>query len=558
MALADIVRLPRNLQRLGEIVVVLARHGFGRLIDVLNLREYVPFAKRLLARRAPATDKALTTEQRLVNVFEDLGTTFIKLGQVLSARPDLVGSSFAEAFTQLRDRVQPFDAAVARRIIEAELQVSISDVFAVFEDEPVGCGSIAQVHRATLKDGADVVVKVRRPGIESAIHADLGILRALADNLGDARFPELRPSAVVDEFERVIRDELDFTVEASNTARFHKLLQDVDGVRGPAVFWELTSSSVLTVERIEGIPISDIDELDRRGHDRKRLAEVLGECFMTQYFRVGTFHADPHAGNMLVMSDGTIGLIDFGMVGHLGSEVKARLSTMLIAAVWEDIDFIGENVADIGMAGEEFDPRQFKRDFTDLFHKYKGMPLGRIDTARFFRDLTNAARRNGLSLPRDLVLLGKSIVSVSGVARVIDPSYDAVRMAAPKTSELLKEKLSPRAWTKHAGLNLLSIAQAVKSIPRDLHSIFRKAESGQLQISFRHRGLDHAVSELDRASNRLAISIYVAALLVASSLMIKTGLLEVRGVSVPGILGYFLAGVLSLWLAWGILRSGRL
>ena len=558
MALADIVRLPRNLQRLGEIVVVLARHGFGRLIDILNLQEYIPFAKRLLARRVSATDKALTTEQRLVNVFQELGTTFIKLGQVLSARPDLVGSSFADAFRQLRDRVQPFDPIVARRIIEAELQVFISDVFASFEDEPVGCGSIAQVHRATLKDGTDVVVKVRRPGIESAIYADLAILKGFADKLGDAHFPELRPSTVVAEFERVIRDELDFTVEASNTARFQKILQGIDGVRGPAVFWELTSSSVLTLERIEGVPISDIEEIDRRGHDRKRLAKVLGECFMTQYFRVGTFHADPHAGNMLVMNDGTIGLIDFGMAGHLSSEIKARLSTMLIAAVWEDIDFIAENVADIGVAGEDFDQRQFKRDFTDLFHKYKGMPLGRIDTARLFRDLTNAARHNDLSLPRDLVLLGKSIVCVSGVARVIDPSYDAIRMAAPKTSELLKEKLSPKTWTKHAGLNLLSIAQAVKSIPRDLHSIFRKAESGQLQISFRHRGLDHAVSELDRASNRLAISIYVAALLVASSLMIKAGLLEFRGVSVPGILGYVLAGMLSIWLAWGILRSGRL
>lgn len=557
MALADIVRLRSNIKRLGEILLVFVRYGFGPRIAQLNLREHIPFGRRLFARRAPAVDKDLPTEKRLVNAFQALGTTFVKLGQILSSRPDIVGESFADEFKQLRDQVQPFDAALARQIIEEELGATADEIFRSFEDEPSGCGSIAQVHRATLKDGTDVMVKIRRPGIESAIVADMAILRAIAP-IAETRFPEIRPTQIVEEFDRSIRDELDFTVEASNTARFHEMLQDVDGARAPAVFWELTTSAVLTVERMAGIPIDKVEELERRGQDRKQLANTLAECFMAQYFRTGTFHADPHAGNMVVDEDGTIGLIDFGMVGHLSSDVKARLTTILLAAVSEDIDFIAEAAAELGIAGPEFDQKQFSRDLTALFHKYRGMPLGRIDTRRLFIDLTRVARQSDLSLPRDLVLLAKSMVALSAVTRTLDPSFDIIRMSAPKTKDLIREKISPSRWAKLAGLNALSLMHMLKTIPKDLRSIIRKTESGQLQVGFRHRGLDKVVTEFERASNRLAISIYVAALFVASSLMIKVDFLSVRGLSLPGILGYALAGLLSLWLAWGILRSGRL
>jgi len=212
----------------------------------------------------------------------------------------------------------------------------------------------------------------------------------------------------------------------------------------------------------------------------------------------------------------------------------------------------------LGVTGEDFDPKQFRRDLSDLYYKYRGMPLGRMDTRRLFDDLTRVARANDLALPRDLILLGKSMASITAVTRALDPSYDVLAAAAPSTSDLIEEKISPARWAKHAGLNTLNILHLLRSIPRDLRSIVRKVETGQLQFALRHRGLERLMVELDRASNRLAISIYVAALLVASSLMMKVEFLQVRGVSVLGVLGYGLAGILSLWLAWGILRSGRL
>lgn len=557
MPLLDITKLPRQIRRLAEILFAFARHGFGQKIAQLNLQEHVehfPLIRRLMPRPA---DRAGTDEERLVKVFQELGPTFVKLGQILSSRPDIVGESFADAFKKLRDRAEPFDAALAREIVERELRKPISEVFASFSNEPAGSGSIGQVHRATLKDGTPVMVKVRRPGIESTILTDMAILR-LVGRVAETQLPEIRPTQVVEEFDRAIRSELDFSVEAANTASFHELFREMHGVRAPAVFWDLTTSAVLTIERLEGVSIGNIEELDRKGLDRRRLARTLAECFVTQYFQAGTFHADPHPGNFVVADDGTIGIIDFGMVGHLSADMKARLTTILFAVVTENIEFVAEVAGELGATGENFDQRQFNRDLSDLYHKYRGMPLGRIDSMRLFGDLTRVARQNDLSLPRDLVLLGKSLAAVSSVARALDPSIDILRMAAPKTSEFVKEKLSPARWAKLAGLNTLGLLHIVRNIPRDLRSIIRKLESGQLQVGWRHSGLERAITELDRASNRLAISIYVAALLVASSLLVHAKTLPVQGVSVPGVLGYGLAGVLSLWLAWGILRSGRL
>lgn len=557
MPLLDITKLPRQIRRLAEILFAFARHGFGQKIAQLNLQDHVehfPLIRRLMPRRA---DRAGTDEERLVKVFQELGPTFIKLGQVLSSRPDIVGESLAAAFKRLRDQAEPFDGTLARETVERELRRPIGEVFASFSNEPAGAGSIGQVHHATLKDGTPVMVKVRRPGIEPIIMTDMAILRLLG-RVAETQLPEIRPTQIVEEFDRAVRGELDFSVEASNTAYFQELFRDTRGVRAPAVFWDFTTSAVLTIERLDGVSIGNIDELDRKGHDRKRLAQTLATCFMTQYFQTGTFHADPHAGNFLVADDGTIGIIDFGMVGHLSADVKARLTTILFAVVTGNIDFVAEVAVELGATWETFDQRQFNRDLTDLYYKYRSMPLGQIDSMRLFRDLIRIARQDGLSLPRDLVLLGKSLAAVSSVARALDPSIDILRMAAPKTDEFIKEKLSPARWAKLAGLNTLGLLHLVRNIPRDLRSIIRKLESGQLQVGWRHSGLDRAITELDRASNRLAISIYVAALLVASSLLVHAKTLPIYGVSAPGVVGYALAGVLSLWLAWGILRSGRL
>lgn len=557
MAFADIFRLPRNIQRLGEIILTFVRYGFGPFVAKLNIHENIPFIRGILSKRNVRVTERLSPEERMVRAFQELGTTFIKLGQILSSRPDIVGASFADEFRRLQDSVAPFDSAVAKNIVEAELGRPISELFTAFDDIPVGSGSIAQVHRAILLDGREVMVKIRRPNIEKAIEADIAILRFIA-KLAEPQFPEIRPTQIVDEFDRTIANELDFTVEAANTARFHEMLLGAEGVCGPKVFWEYTTASVLVIQRMKGISVANIDALDAKKIDRRLVAKRLGDCFMMQYFRKGAFHADPHPGNILVADDGMISIIDYGMTGHLSSDLQSLLTTAMIASVRGEVDVIAETLAELGTTGENYNERQFRRDVNDMYHKYVGMPLGQVDPRRLYNEITHIARANDMSLPRDLVLLGKSLSQISVVTRALDPSYDVLRMAAPKTREFLKDKIDPKRLASRAGLSALSTLRILKNLPKEFRNIIRKAEAGQFQIVFQHRGLERAVNELDRASNRLAISIYVAALFVASSLIIKTNFASINGISVPGILGYILGGLLSLWLAWGVLRSGRL
>jgi ubiquinone biosynthesis protein len=559
VALADLVRLPRQIQRLAEIVAVLVRHGFRRQVSTLRLHEELPFLRRWLAgrggKRAELTQR--TDAERLTAALQELGTTFVKLGQILSSRPDIVGDRFAAAFRQLRDHVEPFDSAVARQTVAEELDCPLDEVFDYFDDVPAGSGSIAQVHRATLKDGTEVMVKIQRPKIASTIYSDMSILRSVA-RMAEPQFPELRPSQLVDEFERAIRNELDFTVEAANTTEFHEMLEPVEGARAPAVLWELTTARVLTVERLPGVPIGDIGELVRRGHDRRQLVRTLTDCFLHQYFSTGTFHADPHAGNLLVDDDGTVGLVDFGSVGHVSEDLRSRLVTIVVAAVTDDLSLVADTAAELSHIGEDYDARRFTRDLTDLYHKYRAMPLGRMDTRRMFLDVTQVARDNDVSLPRDMVLLGKSLATLSAVARTLDPEFDVIRAVAPKAKSLLGEMLSGKRLALGAGLYALRGVEILRSLPRRLKGILRQLESGQPRLGLDRRGLHKAVNEVDRTGNRLSISIYVASLLVASSMMIDADFLAYDGISVPGVVGFGLAGILSFWLAWGILRSGRL
>jgi ubiquinone biosynthesis protein len=559
VAIADLVRLPRQIQRLAEIVGVLVRHGFRRQVSVLGLHEELPFLRRWMAGRGgkrPEIEQK-TDAERLTAALQELGTTFVKLGQILSARPDIVGDRFAAEFRRLRDRVEPFDSETARTLVAQELGCPLDAVFAYFDDVPAGSGSIAQVHRATLKDGTLVMVKVQRPNIGSTIYSDISILRSVA-RLAEPHFPEIRPTQLVEEFDRAIRNELDFTVEAASTAEFHEMLEPVDGARAPAVLWDLTTARVLTVERLRGVPIGDVDELVRRGHDRSQLVRTLTDCFLHQYFSAGTFHADPHSGNLLVDDDGTIGVIDFGSIGHISEDLRSRLVTIIVAAVSDDLGLVADTAAELSHVGEDYDSRRFTRDLTDLYHKYRVMPLGRMDTRRMFLDVTQVARDNDVSLPRDMVLLGKSLATLSGVARALDPEFDVVRAVGPKARSLLGEMFSGRKVATGLGLYALRGVEMLRSLPRRLRGILRQLEAGQLHLGLDLRGLQKAVNEVDRTGNRLSISIYVASLLVASSIMINANFLPVEGVSVPGVVGFGLAGVLSVWLAWGILRSGRL
>ena len=556
MALKDIAHLPYNIQRVAEILRTLWRHGLGHVVTRLNLPEYIPLVGRMVTRKVemlPPDEETLA--RRLALVLQELGPTFIKLGQILSTRPDFVPEPYISEFRKLQDAVAPFPTPEARTIIERELGRPIDAIFSEFPDQPLASGSIAQVYCARLTSGTHVVVKVRRPGIERKIRSDVEILRFLARQ-AEKNWPTLSATRIIDEFEVAIYKELDFVVEASCTAKFRKLLPLMPGIRSPEVYWDYTTTNMLTMERLSGIRPDNIDELDSRGIGRPALARTLGQAFIKQYLEFGFFHADPHPGNMVIDSDGNIGLLDFGMMGHLSDELLAQLTTALIAISTQNLEVLIDVYLEIGEAPLA-DPRRMTADLISIFDKYYGMPLKRIDARAVLNDTFRVARSHGLLMPRDLVMLMRSLVLITSVGRTLDPDFNIAEIIEPEARRLMLQKVSPAKAAKSAGRQLWHISRLVHTLPRHLKTIIQKIEAGTITVAFRHQGLEGLLSELDRVSNRLSISIILAATIVGSSITLQAGILAVRGVSAIGIAGFLVAAMLGMWLVWDILRSGR-
>jgi len=568
VALGNIARTSRKAQRLTEIALVLVRHGFSHFVHRLNLHRYLPRAHKLAARAERRDEETLA--HRLSLVMEELGPTFVKLGQMLSTRPDLLPESFVNEFRRFQDHVAPFSGDEARAVVERELGGPIEQLFQSFSDHPLASGSLAQVHGATLSSGQQVAVKVKRPGIERTVLTDVELLKGLA-RYAERHVAEMqvyRPVLVIDELHRSIRRELEFITEASYTSKFHQALADLEGVRTPAVCWDLTTSNVLTLERLDGFNIGDGAQIDRRGIDRRKLTAALVAAFMRMYFELGLFHADPHPGNLLVQEDGTLAIIDFGNSGHLAADLKGQIATLLIALVRADTDIVLQQMADLGMFQPGADRQRLKGDIMELLDRYYGMPLKRLDTRMIFADLARVARENQVLLPREFIGLARSFVMVTSTAKAVDPGFNLAAAVEPYAAKLLREKFSPRGALKSLALTFYTLSRLMQKLPTQLADIVRKMDAGTWQILFKHEGLENLFNEMDRVTNRVAISIILGAIVIGSSLIMHARLWPTIGsllgapgggpdLSILGLIGFLVAGVLGLWLVWDILRSGR-
>lgn len=562
MPLFDIARGPRKIQRLTEIVAVLVRHGLSYLVHRVNLGRYLPRRKQIArADEVEALDRS-NLACRLTRAMEELGPTFVRLGQLLSSRPDLLDEEYIREFERLQDRVAPFPAAEARAIVEREFRRPVAELFASFSEEPAASGSLAQVHHATLLDGTEVAVKIKRPGVERIILTDLSLLRPLAEYAA-SQSPDLQmfqPVAVIDELESSVRRELDFITEASNTALFCKALGRSDGACCPKVFWDLTSSEVLTMERLHGARITDLAALREMGVDRPALARRLADMFLKQYLEMGVFHADPHPGNLLVMPDGTVGILDFGMVGRMTHDVRDKLGMLLVAIARRQVEVVTEICFALRLTGEDFNETMFERGILELLDKYYGIPLKRVDPRRVFHDMTALARECHVVLLRDFVLFAKSLSTIVSVGRTLDPDFEVATLFRARAQGVLRERLAPTRLAKNAGVSLWSFATLLQAMPRSIARILRRTEAGHLQVTFRHVGHERFVTELDRSANRITLALILASIVIGSSLLLalKTAPLLFGSISLLGIFGYLIAGILGLWTVWGILRSGRL
>ena len=554
----------KNLNRLQQIARVLARHGFGHILGRMNLASHLPLRKLFVSDHPEAT---LTTGEsvgkRLALVCTELGPTFVKLAQMFSTRPDLLPDEIINEFRKLQDQVPPFEHSEALTIVAEEIGGPIDSRFSWFGDSPIACGSIGQVYLARTRNDEEVVVKIRRPGIEDVVQQDLHLLKWMA-GAAEQWIPELarfKPLQIVEEFEQLLKREMDYIGEASATSRFADAFTEDSHIKIPKVYWDLTSRSMLTLERISGENFETLLANDDKTVDRHLLARRLADAYVKQFFDMRLFHADPHPGNILIRPPAQIGLIDFGQAGTISDEVAGQLVLLIVAMVYRETEVVVEILADQGAVPSDTDTKALARSLRQLLDKYYGLPLKRLDLVTIFSEIADVIRMYNVTLPREMVIVLKTLTTVAGVALKLDPELDLLGIMSPRLKGLIAKRFSSRRIAKTLAVSTWHIASILRNAPAQLRAFMRKAGSGNWQINIRHENLDRLINELDRSSNRMSFSIVIAAVIVGSSVVISSNA-KIPIVDIPlqwvGIAGYLFAGVLGVSLLWAIIRSGRL
>jgi ubiquinone biosynthesis protein len=548
----------KQIIRYREIVQVLAKHGFGNLIDQLELVPYLSLPRRLF--RGAMAGPPLTAPERMRLAIEELGPTFIKFGQIMSTRPDLIPPRYIAQLVKLQDTVPPDPWEAVREQLERELDGSLDELFSSFEAEPVAAASLAQVHQATLPDGEEVVVKVQRPDIEETVEVDLEILFDLA-HLVQGRTPlgDIYDLVeIADEFAFTLRNEMDYHREGHNADRFRRNFADETALYLPKVYWDYTTQRVLTLERISGIRLDDVTSMDAAGVDRRQVAKNAARIIIKEVLEDGFFHADPHPGNFFVMDEAVIGAMDFGMVGYLDQRDRENLVRLYIVSVQLDTEGIVEQLIRMGAASRDVDRPGLQRDISRLLNRYHGLPLKEIRAREVIEAVMPVAFRYHLRLPSRLWLLGKTLAMMEGVGLQLDPDFDIFVVSQPYVRKFLWQTVSPQTWGRRLLKSGQDWGELLAGLPRRVPRLVDQLEEGDLQLTLRIREIEALLVRLDRVGNRLAISVLLAAFIVSLALLMPSFLGGRPGWIFWLItLGFVAVSFLGLWLLLSIWRSGR-
>ena len=552
----------RELPRLREISSVFVRHGLGDLVRRAGIATLLEQAGHVLQRGEASEIAHLEPQQRARLAFEQLGPTFVKLGQMLSTREDLLPPTWTTELAQLHSHVAPvpFDDLLPQ--VEQALGRSPFEVFSNLEREPYAAASIAQVHRAKLASGTPVILKIRRPGIEAKIDADLRILEHLA-HLVEREIPEVRryrPVQVVGQLRGSLERELDLAVEARNTERFARNFADDLDILVPRVYWEWTSSAMNVQEHIEGIRGIDLAAIDNAGLDRKALAARGADAVLKMILVDGFFHADPHPGNVMYLPGNRIALIDFGMVGRLSPVRRRQIVDLLAGLARHDEETMLEVLLD--WRGDDFvDEARLATDLGEFAFNYADMQLKDLKIGVLLRRVSAILREHSIVLPVDLTLMFKALISLEGLGRHYDPEFRLIERAKPFLDSAMRERYQPAEAARRAQETLSNFFGLVTSMPRDLARLVKDARHGRMRVDLDLKRLDSFGHHLHSAINRATIGIMTASLVVGSSIVMTVAegptVFGVPLLTFFGLLGYLIAFVNSLWIILSIWRSGR-
>jgi ubiquinone biosynthesis protein len=527
---------------------------------MLGLADVIVRSRRLFRLSVPDIAK-LTAAERMRLVLEQLGPTFIKLGQILSTRPDVIPRSFVLEFEKLQDNVPSFSFDDVQIQITSELGGPVDQFFAEIDPVPLAAASIAQVHRARLRTGEDVVIKVRRPGIVDIVESDISALMALA-GLAERHVSgsELYdPVGIVREFARTIRREMDFSREGHTIEKFRDNFVKTPWMYFPRVYWEQSSRAILTMEYVAGVKVSDRERLLDHGFDTKLIARRGADSFLEMVINHGFFHADLHPGNVLILPGNVICLLDYGIVGRLDEELKTFLADLLSAVVSRDMDEVVSILLVAGDISDNLDSRALKRDLFNFIDSCYEIPLKEIEVGHLLMEFIEVITHHNIRISPDLMLLIKSLVLIEGMGRSLDPAFDMVEHLKPFIAKELHQKFSPRRVTHDINKIFSSYLSLARNIPRDLKEIINRINRNKFKIDLEHRGLDKFTADFDRSINRLSISMILAAMIIGSSIIMHTDKgPKIMDFPVLAFMGYTVAGLVGLWLVYAIIRSGRM
>ena len=552
----------RDLGRLQDIASVLIRWGFGDVVKRMGMAGVLEKAGRLLHWQAVEEGRLrMDVPTRLRCTLQDLGPTFVKLGQVLATRVDLLPPAWIDELGKLQNAVPalPWDAVLPQ--LREDLGAEPEAVFARVEHEPLAAASLAQAHRAWLADGSAVVLKIRRPGIRDTVEADLRLLKHLAV-IVEKNLPELRryhPQRIVQQFSASLRRELDFAAECRNAERIAHNFAGRDDIVIPRVYWQWTCERLNVQECLEGVPGRDLAAVDAMGLDRVQLARTGAGLVLKMVLEDGFFHADPHPGNIFYMPDGAIGVIDFGMVGRVTEQRRFQIVRLLHGLVVHDSAAVAEVLADWTEENNDIDEVRLQESADVFVDQYRGVPLKDLRMGAMLGDVTAMLREHGLCLPADLALMIKAFLTLEGMGRQLDPDFDMASEARPYLERAMLERFAPDVLVRRGRRTLSGLVDLLRDMPRDVHRLLQSARRGKLQMHIEVDTLRAFGEQVDRAANRLTMGIITASLVIGSSIVMNSvgGGVSNRWLMALGVLGFVGAALCGVWILFSIWRSGR-